>query len=60
MNIVYMLEVLFEGKLRAKENRIVETAVVGCSFLRHFSEFFRVVNLLSQKQHMDMNFRPPS
>ena len=54
-----MLEVLFEGKLRAKENRTVETAVVGCSFLGHYFEFFRVVNLLSQKQHKDMNFRPP-
>lgn len=59
MNIVCMLKVLYERKLRANENRTVETAVVGCPFPRHYSEFFRVVNFLSQKQHKDIDFRPP-
>lgn len=54
-----MLKVLYERKLRANENRTVETAVVGCPFPRHYSEFFRVVNFLSQKQHKDIDFRPP-
>ena len=58
-NLQCILMVLYERKLCAKENGKVETAAFVCPFLRHHSECFRVVNLLSQKQLKDINFRPP-